>query len=70
MLRLAESRIRPLTRDFEVHPRGTAKEIELSRDLVNAIDDMVDHSGLSVEAVKAFGKLFDFHRQMIEAEQQ
>lgn len=46
--------------DFETHPRGTAEEIRCSRELANAIEELIQTHGpgiLPVNILQAYNKL-------------
>jgi hypothetical protein len=56
--------------DFEVHPRGTAREIKLSRDLAREIDQVTRQYGNVVpeDVLNAFYKLKEYYALQIESE--
>lgn len=50
--------------DFEVHPRGTAEEIKLSRELSNAIQQQIDTWGeriISHDILQAYKRLYGLY---------
>lgn len=61
-----------MTQDFEVHPRGTADEIRLARELVDAIrvemesygDGIVPHS-----VRQAYNRLYGQYIRQVQSEQ-
>lgn len=56
--------------DFEVHPRGTAREIKLSRDLAREIDQVTRQYGNVVpqNVLNAYYKLKEYYALQIESE--
>lgn len=54
--------------DFEVHEIGTAREIRLSRQLSNAIQQLIEQYGPGIipQAIKGpYDKLYDYYQQQI-----
>lgn len=58
-------------RDFEVHPRGTAEEIRLSRALANEIEQSLQQWGEVVPSnVRlAYNRLFAHYMKQIQEEE-
>ena len=55
--------------DFEVHERGTSRELSLARELVNALDNQMRVNPLAIppEVKEAYLKISQFYRsQMAE----
>lgn len=54
--------------DFETHDIGTFKEVQLSRKLVNTIDDILQKSDLTLplEVVQAYGELKQHYDWQVE----
>ena len=57
-------------KDFEVHPRGTAEEIKLSRDLAREIEQITHQYGnvIPENVLNAFYKLKEYYVLQIETE--
>jgi len=58
-------------KDFEVHPRGTAEEIKLSRALANEIEQITHQYGDGIvpnSVFKAYKELTDYYAVQIELE--
>lgn len=57
--------------DFEVHPRGTAEEIRLSRALANAIEQVIHQYGGVVphNVVLAYNQLMECYAKQIQQEE-
>lgn len=57
--------------DFETHPRGTAKELRLSRELAREIHEQIEqHGEIFPEPVRiAFNKLYGHYIYSIQSEE-
>ena len=60
-----------MMKDFEVHPRGTAEEIALSRALANQIEQITHQYGGVVphNVMLAYNKLCDHYMKQIQYEE-
>ena len=59
--------------DFEVHSIGTAEEIKLSRQLYDAIDQLMEQWGQGIVApqvIRAHNALLECYMKQLEREQQ
>jgi hypothetical protein len=56
-----------MTQDFETHPRGTAEELRLSRELARAIDQIIKQYGQVVpqSVVAPYNKLLQHYEKHI-----
>lgn len=54
--------------DFETHPRGTAKELELSRALANEIRAIIEQYGNVIpdNVLKAYNRLKELYNFQLE----
>lgn len=54
--------------DFETHPRGTAKELELSRALANEIGAIIEQYGNVIpdNVLKAYNRLKELYNFQLE----
>lgn len=60
-----------MSKDFEVHPIGTANEIKLSRQLSSAIEQITQQYGDGIvphSVFKAYKELTDYYAIQIEME--
>jgi hypothetical protein len=60
-----------MSKDFEVHPIGTANEIKLSRQLSSAIEQITHQYGVGIvpnSVFKAYKELTDYYAVQIELE--
>jgi len=53
--------------DFEVHPRGTAEEIRLSRALARSVVDAEKHMSLPIPILEAIADLQKIYNRQIES---
>ena len=61
-----QSRIDTEAATMELMFPGTAKEIQLSRALMTALDEMTCHTELSKDVRDAFGALYDYYQWQME----
>lgn len=56
--------------DFETHPRGTTRELQLSRELANVIAEEMQNpnSEIPIAIIQAYNRLYGFHLSQIQAE--
>lgn len=57
--------------DFEVHPRGTAEEIRLSRELASTIQQQIDQWGeriINQEILQAYKRLYGTYIKQLQHE--
>lgn len=57
--------------DFEVHPRGTAEEIKLSRELASTIQQQIDQWGeriINQEILQAYKRLYGTYIKQLQHE--
>ena len=60
-----------MSKDFEVHPIGTANEIKLSRQLSSEIEQITQQYGDGIvpnSVFKAYKELIDYYAMQIEME--
>jgi hypothetical protein len=57
-----------MTTDFETHPRGTAEEIRLSRNLARAIEDITEQYGSLIpqSVMTQYSLLLEHYKYHIE----
>lgn len=56
--------------DFETHPRGTTRELQLSRELANVIAEEMQNPNaeIPIAIIQAYNRLYGFHLSQIQAE--
>ena len=57
--------------DFEVHPRGTAEEIRMSRELASTIQQQIDQWGeriINQEILQAYKRLYGTYIKQLQHE--
>lgn len=57
--------------DFEVHPRGTAEEVRLSRELASTIQQQIDQWGeriINREILQAYKRLYGTYIKQLQHE--
>lgn len=54
-----------MVNDYETHPKGTAEEIRLSRELARAIDQIIKQYGIVVpqSVIKPYNKLLEHYQK-------
>ena len=54
-----------MVNDFETHPKGTAEEIRLSRELARSIDQIIKQYGIIVpqSVIKPYNKLLEHYQK-------
>ena len=57
--------------DFEIHPKGTTKEIKLSRELAQTIQQQIEQNGEVIpENIRiAYNKLYGHYINLIQSEE-
>lgn len=61
-----EQRLDAETATMELMFPGSAKEIQLSRALMTALDEMSSHKDLSKDVTKAFTELYNYYQWQME----
>jgi hypothetical protein len=54
-----------MVNDFETHPKGTAEEIRLSRELARAIDQIIKQYGIIVpqSVIRPYNRLLEHYQK-------
>ena len=54
-----------MVNDYETHPKGTAEEIRLSRELARSIDQIIKQYGIIVpqSVIKPYNKLLEHYQK-------
>jgi hypothetical protein len=54
-----------MVNDFETHPKGTAEEIKLSRELARAIDQIIKQYGIIVpqSVIRPYNRLLEHYQK-------
>lgn len=54
-----------MVNDFETHPKGTAEEIRLSRELARSIDQIIKQYGIIVpqSVIKPYNRLLEHYQK-------
>lgn len=56
--------------DFETHPRGTTRELQLSRELANVIGEELENpnNDIPLAIVQAYNRLYGYYIRQIQSE--